>query len=269
VNATPELVALNFRKVFKGGSAQPQVFLCRRRTLVPASQAASLEADEHWVLKLMGSVPSIELAADGVGSCFAKMLGVPCPCAEVCEVDLDALTTAPADVRVWAQPGPAFASEWLVNTKNPASLYDLSRVSNSALFARLHVLDAWLEVLDRRKPDGSWNLLIDTTTSSGTFVAIDFGKSLTPCFGQVISGAQWIDNFPAELRELKASTELAEGLRLLSDMLDADISSVVDAIPAAWINEKQRQAVRQFLLDRRPKVAGRLAKSAAAAGGMT
>lgn len=51
-----------------------------------------------------------------------------------------------------------------MNCTPPTSDRAVAGVTNASEIAKLYVLDSWLEVLDRRKPDGTWNLLIDTGT---------------------------------------------------------------------------------------------------------
>ncbi|MFN8557450.1 MAG: hypothetical protein U0531_08890 [Dehalococcoidia bacterium] len=48
----------------------------------------------------------------------------------------------------------------------------------------MYALDTWLETLDRRRPDGIWNALIDL--NDGGLAVIDFGKCLTPCFAVIL-----------------------------------------------------------------------------------
>ena len=129
-----------------------------------------------------------ELAADWIGSLLAHRLEIPCPAVEIANLSAAALATAPPAVREWGKPGPAFASQELVASKAIDSDHELVNIARrdggaAATLGSLYALDIWLEVLDRQKPDGSWNLLRDLSADS--LCVIDFGKGLTSCL-QVI-----------------------------------------------------------------------------------
>src|SRR5262249_30704513 len=140
---------------------------------------------ERWVLKLLG-LSATELAADWVGSLLAHRLGLPCPPVDIVNVSERALRTAPEDVQAWARPGPAFASK-LVQPAN-SGLTDIDVVElPPEMLGTMYALDTWLEVLDRRKPDGIWNLLQDLSDAS--YLVLDFGKCLAPCLQSILGSA--------------------------------------------------------------------------------
>jgi hypothetical protein len=138
---------------------------------------------ERWVLKLMGKADA-ELAADWIGSLLAHRLGLQCPAVDIAVLSEEALQTAPSDIRGWARLGPAFASREVFPVVPGISTGALIGAGDPVQLAVMYVLDVWLDVLDRHRPDGSWNLLMQQTPPG--FFVIDFGKGLTSCLVPLI-----------------------------------------------------------------------------------
>jgi hypothetical protein len=237
------LEALNHRRDIGTGDTRPQLFLCDHDG-----------RHEYWVLKLMG-LATAELAADWIGSILAHRLGVPCPAVAIASVTAEALATAPEAVQGWARPGPAFASALVEPAESGLEDPKLVEFPAEALGA-MYALDAWLEVLDRRKPDGVWNVLEDKR--DGSLIVLDFGKSLTPCFGFVIgSGDEPVPPaYPPLVRRaasLEAALEMCAAIERLDDN---DIEEIVSSVPTAWLDVATREKIGRFLRRRAGLVRG-------------
>lgn len=242
-----DLAARNHRLELKGGESRPQVFGC--------------SDDSEWVLKLMGNPQgSASMAADWVGSVLATMVGVPVPEPSIVEVSENALRTAPDSVREWAQPGPAFGSRYVVQNDNPLGVAQLSQCKNLNDVGKMVVLDTWLEVLDRQKPDGKWNLLIDQSEEELRLLVIDYGFSLSEALlprGAVALGgqAQRI-TCPNALRQYIDWDAAREAARAMLDISRDEAAEVVQAIPAEWgIDGERQHAIIEHLFAHREIVA--------------
>src|SRR3989304_6709326 len=202
--------ARNHLHELSGGQSAPQVFQC--------------DDDDYWVLKLLGNpLGRSVLVADWVGALLAHNLKVPTPRVEVVNVSDAALATAPSHIQRWARPGPAFGSKWLQQAKTVSGIVELEGVENAPVFGRLHVLDVWIEVLDRRKPDLTWNMLIDTSTSRGAFVAVEFGMSLNEVLYRELSlssADEELDRFPEVLVQLEDLSERRDAIGLMDDITE-------------------------------------------------
>jgi len=161
------LEALEHLRDIGTGDTRPQVFLCDNGGVL-----------EPWVLKLAG-LSAGELAADWIGSLLAQRLGLRCPAVAVAQVSARALSTAPPTVQAWAQPGPAFASRLVEDVLAGLTDADLL-VAPADDLGMMYALDAWLEVLDRRKPDGIWNALKDV--SDGRLVVLAMARACHPAY---------------------------------------------------------------------------------------
>lgn len=131
------------------------------------------------------------LCADWVGTKLAGMVGVRVIECTLVRVSLEALLTMPTESegRLWARVGMAFGSLYLVESTNVVGLRAILEVASPGELARIAVVDTWLDVLDRRKPQGgTWNLLIDTADQRGKLRVIDFGLELTEILGPPVLG---------------------------------------------------------------------------------
>lgn len=237
------LEVLNHVGSFKTGDTRPQVFTCRNG-----------DRRERWVMKLGGVAPA-ELAADWIGCALALRLGIPTPLVEIANVSIEALSTAPDDVRAWARPGPAFASQEVHRSNggifdDTIAKLETEGPSNADFLGALYALDCWLEVLDRRKPDGSWNLLHDLDTNS--LCAIDFGKSLTPCFGLVLGAdpTPILPNYPSSIRRIASRAHALSVCAMIEGLNTNEVTTFVTSVPSAWIESSTRSRILEFLSGR-------------------
>ncbi len=197
----------------------------------------------------MGRV-NAELAADWVGCLMAQKLGIASPDVEIADVSGEALMTAPGEVRSWAEPGPAFASLQIIGSVAAQSDSQLLEFATPDNIGMMFALDVWLEVLDRKKPDGIWNALVHT--SDGGLRVIDFGKCLSPCFFPILGSKvdQPVPNYPLAVRRSGSIQAALEVASRIETMAADDIKEIVTSIPARWIDEEVRQRIADFLVDR-------------------
>ncbi len=94
------------------------------------------------------------LAVDWVGHCLAAQLDVPIVEPSLVSVPQEALDTAPDSVRQWAKPGVAFGTKFLRLATTIAGLDQLTPCRNVGLLGSLHVVDVWMDILDRKKAEG-------------------------------------------------------------------------------------------------------------------
>ena len=223
------------------GDTRPQIFVCD-----------NAGEQQRWALKLMG-LSAGELAADLIGSMLAQGLGLPSPPVAVAQVSSAALRTSPPDVQQWARPGPAFASRWLQGVVS--GLTDASVAALPAAdLGRMYALDAWLEVLDRRKPDGIWNVL--QAAEDGSLIVLDYGKSLTPCLQFVIGGSDEVlePAYPASVRRAASLPDALEACDTIESVTRDELERIVAEVPDAWITDETRSKVVRFLADRAGRV---------------
>lgn len=151
---------------------EPQVFSC--------AADDRPDARSEWVLKLMGKNNG-ELIGDWVGCLLAQALGLRAPMVDIADVDVAALQTTPRSVSAWAKPGPAFASRYMGDSQNVPSDKAVLDLCSGDFIGALYAVDTWLEVLDRKKPDGTWNLLRRNAANDSNPYVIDFGKCMAEC----------------------------------------------------------------------------------------
>ena len=246
--APPVLDARTWLQQLRGGQTRPQLFLCADR--------------ERWVLKFAGNPHggATALVADYLGSALAWRLGVPvfeCALVQVSEI---ALSTAPHEVQSWARPGIAFGSRYQVATANLPELnvIDVIALASPAQIARLVALDTWLEVLDRRKPDGMWNLLADNSSNPSHLVVIDYGLSLSEPLQPVtiLAAAQEIrPQFPETFRACVSETDVEAACDEIFAISEGELRATVNSVPAEWgASDKTRQAILDYLMSRKPKL---------------
>jgi hypothetical protein len=233
------LEAIAHRLDFGKGHMQPQRFVCLRDGI-----------REDWVLKLMGKSNG-ELAADWIGSALATHLDVPCPQPDIANVSAEALETAPTTIKEWAVPGPAFATKY-IRAGDVDSWPQLSRMPIPSL-AMLVALDTWLEVLDRRKPEGDWNLIIDS--ADGRPLVLDFGKSLTPCLYHILGTPDGIplEGHPA-LIHLDVAPHLPDACLAIEGLAEEEVKAIVMSCPQEWISEQAKLCAIEFLLSRQARM---------------
>jgi len=131
---------------------------------------------------------------------------------------------------------------------------DAIALATPAELARLVALDTWLEVLDRRKPDGVWNLLIDNSNVPSRLVVIDYGFSLSGPLhpGGMLGGGEITPQFPKELRLALSEPDMDGACDEISTINPADLQTLVQSFPADWgIADDTRQAILNYLTSRR------------------
>lgn len=235
------LIAIRHIREIGTGDTRPQLFLCEhdgRR--------------EYWVLKLMG-LANAELAAAWIGSQLARRVGIPGPGVALASVPATALGDAPEAVRRWAQPGPAFGSAYIEPVDAGLIDADLPRFSAATLGA-MYAVDAWLEVPDRRKPDGIWNVLQDLRV--GSLAVLDYGKRLMPCLGFVLGASDVLlpPDYPAAVRRVASLEAAVETCARMEAISDTEIEMIVAGVPEAWLTEGQRRKIAPFLRGRVERV---------------
>jgi len=237
------LSARNHRRDLKEWESRPQLFQC--------SDGA------EWVLKLMGNnLGSASLATDWVGSALATMIGVPTPEPNIVEVSGDALRTAPESVQEWARPGPAFGSALVSQYVNLFGMAQLTQCVNLRDIGKMVVLDTWIEVLDRQKPDGKWNLLIDNADDEPQLRVIDYGFSLSetlrPRDAVPLGEPAKLLACPPSLRPHIDWGAAREAVRAMLDISRDQVAEVIQSIPAEWgIDDEQRRAIIEYMFSRR------------------
>lgn len=239
--------ARNYRRSYSGGDSKPQLFQC--------------SDGSEWVLKLIGNPQGVRpLAADWVGSVIAAQLGIPIPEPKIVDVGAEALSTAPEDIRLWAKPGPAFGSKLVRESINVLGPAQLTLCSNLSHMGRVAVLDTWIDVPDRKKPDGYWNLLIETSHhGQPTFLAIDqglaFGNCLYPIAAPPPPDSTVPVRLPEELHPFLDRQEANEALRQMNLISSNELTALLDSLPLEWgILESMRDCIIEYMFSRRPSV---------------
>ncbi len=229
------LRAMNHLRSLSGGQTLPQLFQC--------------DDGQAWVLKLVGNhMGQRTLAVDWVGHCVAALLNVPIVEPSIVLVAQEALDTAPDDVRAWARPGAAFGTRFLRMATPIAGLNQLTPCRNLGLLGRLHVVDVWMDVLDRRKPEG-WNLLVETNTPTGDLRVIDFGLGLSPILG-LLAQDDCLDRFPRDLTLWEDRIELQDALSKCISIKLSEIETIVDSVPSEWLTVAERARMVELLNSR-------------------
>jgi hypothetical protein len=221
---------------------RPQIFWC----LDDQGERA------RWVLKLEGRSDT-ELAADWIGCILALKLGIPCPAVDICDVSGEALSTAPLDVQEWARPGPAFASRELTLSVAAQTDDDVLRFASAEFLGSVFALDSWLEILDRKKPDGIWNLLIPMDAyghDTGHTMVLDFGKGLTSCmlpvFGEPV---RLVPGYPLAIRRAASIAEAVHVANEIAKFTYDDIRQIVGSVPGTWIDNSARDRIVTHLTE--------------------
>ena len=147
----------------------------------------------------------------------------------------------------------------VLESANLAGLTQLTHCTNLAQLGRLLILDTWIDVLDRRKPDGTWNILIDQSTSRPSFVAIDQGLSLSESLrprGAVVVGDPGISlRFPQELLPYVDWNEAHSALQAVEALPSEQLRRLLDSLPPEWdISSDDKANVIEYLFERRPAV---------------
>lgn len=242
------LIARSHLKRLGKSAMEPQIFVC--------AVDDPPDAAGEWVLKLMGRGNS-ELIGDWVGCLLAKALNLPTPVVDIADVSAEAIATCPDDVQSWALPGPAFASGYLSDTQGIPSDRAAVDLCSSEFLGSLYAVDTWLEVLDRKKPEGTWNLLRRNAEDDSNAYVIDFGKCMAEClFPPVLApGTMFPPAYPPLVRQA-ASLDAALATSLAIERVADDfVDEVVGSIPSAWLADDQlRGKIASFLTTRRTRV---------------
>lgn len=218
------LRARNWRRALGGGETQPQVFEC--------------SDDQEWVVKLPGNPHGVSgLCADWLGTMIAALVDVPVIECSLVEVVDDALATMPrgSTARAWAQPGVAFGSRYVIDSKNVTGQDVIMGLASSLDLARIVATDTWLDVLDRRKPQGQWNLLLLTGEEDNRLVTIDYGLALGELLGPPILGRVSMDaRCPEEWRPHLRGEDLDLAASAIKSVARTDLESLVSTVPSSW-----------------------------------
>lgn len=236
------LEALNHLHDYASGDTRPQLFAC-----------LNSDATERWVLKLMGKADN-ELAADWIGCLLAHELELPCPKVEIANVTADALATAPAEIRAWAKPGPAFASRELSHVNPGFRTPLLLRRARIEDLSTLYVLDSWLDVLDRYRPDNTWNLLLRNGPDG--LAIIDFGKGLSSCFFPIFGqqSGSLAPRYPKGVTSLLHRVVIADTCAKIQVIPQDHLVDLVRSVPVQWLDTAKKSCVEQLLIDRRERL---------------
>lgn len=238
------LTAVNWRYDFGTGDARPQLFDCLNDGRM-----------EPWVLKLMGAANG-ELAADWIGSLLAHRVGVHCPDVDIVDVSPEALALARDRLPPWAVAGPAFASRYFVNGSPAQSDAAFLRLATPQDIGALYALDSWLDVLDRRRPDGVWNVLFDKQNRA--LIVLDFGKGLTSALFPVLGGTG-LEVPAAYPSHVTATADVSAALDVcarIEDITPDELARLVASVPSAWLEDSVRPRIVATLQTRARSVRG-------------
>ncbi len=155
-------------------------------------------------------------------------------------------------------PGTAFGTVFLTESKNVIGMDEIVTIAQPLELSRIVVSATWLDVLDRRKPTGAWNLLIDTGSSTEQLKVIDFGLGLTEILGgvAVLGDADINVRCPAEWRFYLNRADTQEALTEVLGINDEAIDAVIARIPDAWRHDAPRLSeMAEYLKRRRDSLA--------------
>jgi hypothetical protein len=140
------------------------------------------------------------------------------------------------------RPGTAFGTLHKTESKNVLGMFEIASVATPLELSRIVVSDTWLDVLDRKKPLGTWNLLIDTGASPERLVAIDFGLGLTEILGgvPVLGGDQVRIRCPEEWVPYLNRDAVQSAIDRIFAIDDAAIEAVIAATPESWRPDNPR-----------------------------
>lgn len=240
--------ALNHRKRFEGGDTKPQVFVC--------------DDGAEWVLKLLGNRHgTLQLAGDWLGTSLGCLVGAPVLTPNIVAVTTDAIETLPDDIRAWALPGPAFATEYLGPSAGITGSATMFEATNLEEMTALAVLDTWIDTTDRRKPNGDWNLLMDTREDSPRLVAIDQGLALSEPLGVVALVAAAPDTRLRLPDELVAYVDWSQADAAKEKMLQltiAQLTELAGSVCPEWVKSPPPTAAIVSYLDGRRDMVAKL-----------
>lgn len=224
-------------RLLGGGQSEPHLFTC--------------DDGQSWVLKLPNNPQGSQLGTDYLGSLLARQFQLPVPEPAVVDVDQAALDSMDA-VPLWAVPGLALGSLYLRSaagfSPNAAAL-----AADPEFAARLLVFDSWIETLDRRRPDGAWNLLLRTDSIGPPIVVLDFGFALN--VGVTLGHASILPaSYPVEIVHATTAEEVAKAIEELEWLDDGDIASAIERVPSEWMNSFSKRSTLSFLLQRRTRI---------------
>lgn len=217
--------------------------------------------DVDFVVKLIDNPQGKDtLVCELVMNLLAGKLGVSVPNAHLIDVPqaiIDMTDTMPG---IEIRAGLHFATEYIPNSIEGVPKSLLARVSNKETFPKSVVLDIWGDNSDR---DNYTNFVIapDPFSQEGLlFYSIDFGY----CFGSpswaTLEGRvqNWCRSYLKELcDEINGEDPFEETLRIANEILDAELESFVDDVPADWqMNGSNVLFLKNFLKDRRQYLPG-------------
>lgn len=229
--------AANHLGVLGGGQSEPHLF--------------ADENGEVWVVKLPGNPFESQLGTDYLGLQLAPFLGVPVPESRPITVDEESLATMQARPS-WAREGLGLATRYFRGVENvtPMALAD-----GHETLSRLIVLDAWLETLDRKRPDGQWNLL-RLTGPDVRYLAIDFGMSMQhrALLGSIATANPLPPGYPEELIAAADLRGVQTAMFELAAISDEVIQTTIESVPSAMMNPSDQRGILEFLVQRRRAV---------------
>lgn len=229
--------AINHVRLLGGGQSEPHLFTC--------------DDGQDWVLKLPNNPQGSQLGNDYLGSLLARQFQLPVP--EPAVVDVDQAALAGMDVvPSWAVPGAALGSLYLRSAAG-FSPNATALAADAELAARLLVFDSWIETLDRRRPDGAWNLLVRTDSTNPAIVVLDFGFALNA--GVTLGRASILpDSYPVEIINATTAEAVAGMMGELGSLDEGDITSAIERVPREWMNSSVKRSTLSFLLQRRTRI---------------
>jgi len=226
------------------GMTKPQVFSC--------------SDGQERVLKLPGLATGSSLAADWCGSLLAVALAIPTPAPSLVRFDDRAIETMPLHRDV-VTPGIAFGSNYISQAAPITGIASLVGCSNHiAVLSRLAVLDCWIDVPDRMRPDPGRNLLVSGEGGRSELVAIDFGMAfggaLYPLLGRNDPSREMREPLVPEVRHLVDAQMMVSAIRSVEQTTEADIVRLVASCPDEWIDEAARGRMMRYLMIRQSLV---------------
>lgn len=242
------LTARAYLRSLGQSAMQPIVFRCM-------SDDAPQRPGE-WVLKLMGKNRP-ELIGDWVGCLLAAHLRLPTPEVDIADVDQEAIETCPRGITSWARPGPAFASRYVGDSQDVPNDRAVVNLCSGEFLGGLYAMDTWLEVLDRKKPEGNWNLIRRNAEGDSQAYAIDFGKCMAECLFPPLLDPNTIatPSYPIVVRQAAFTSAAISKAKEIADLSATVIDEVVASIPAVWIDDESgRECIREFLRRRQLKI---------------
>ncbi len=229
--------AINHVRRLGGGQSEPHLFTC--------------DDADVWVLKLPGNPQSVQLGQDFLGLLLARQCGIAVPDPAVVEVSGEVLVTMD-DKPAWAVGGIALGTRYIANTTGFSPNSATLNACRDQV-AQLLVFDCWVETLDRRRPDGAWNLLVRTDTAAPALLAVDFGFALnaTATLG---SAALIPESYPLEFLRTALDDDIGRAVTNLRTVTTRDLGEVVSSVPSAWMDADVKQRTLDFLEARHRRI---------------